>query len=592
VTAPESNSVASPGGSLASKAAKLLADTHIYTTQQLGPHTKQIQYELLEDFTNHMSDEAREALSPFLKMISDDPEIGPEIGQLFKFLAEARGQWQMFAAGTTTGAVMAGGLMNLVTNELNPVILRLIAGNPNNVLGASDAAQAKARRLPGPPTWDVEANKNGIDDNRFNALVELNRPQVPFLQLLDLLNRGQITQADARHELERHGWSDANIPRILSLRNEQLSAEQLAAMVNRDIVDREQAEKEAERVGVNGIDFDRLTLLGGDPLPIDALAVAYRRGFIDEATFMKGIVQGPLRKEWFPTLMKLQYTRMSTVDAADAANQGHITVEEAKEIATQNGMEADDFLVILKAAGQPPGIEFADEAFNRGFISDAEYTTMFLESRIKNVYMPLLKKMRTRLIPQETMRVLYREGVYTVEQTTAGLRAHGFSPEDTAALIASVHVDANAETRELTRAQVVDLYEEQMLETSEALAMLKDLGYDDDSARAMVELADLKKLRTYINSAITKIRSAYTTGKIDDPTASSALDALGVPTGQRDNLLAVWDIEKTTITKTLTASQIRQAFNKDLMPQSEAMARLMAQGYDETDADLFLQLTA
>jgi hypothetical protein len=54
----------------------------------------------------------------------------------------------------------------------------------------------------------------------------------------------------------------------------------------------------------------------------------------------------------------------------------------------------------------------------------------------------------------------------------------------------------------------------------------------------------------------------------------------------------LWDIERTTITKTLTAAQIRQAFNKDLIGHNEAMARLMSQGYDETDAGLFLQLTA
>jgi hypothetical protein len=108
----------------------------------------------------------------------------------------------------------------------------------------------------------------------------------------------------------------------------------------------------------------------------------------------------------------------------------------------------------------------------------------------------------------------------------------------------------------------------------------------------MIELADLKRLRTFVNSAISKVKAAYVNGKIEESSASAALDALGVPTGQRDNFFYLWDIERTTITKTLTASQIRQAVNRELMSQSEGMARLMAQGYDETDAGLFLQLTA
>jgi hypothetical protein len=586
------NQVGTPGGSFMSKVAKLVADGAIYGQTRMGPVRKQIGRELLDDFTNHMSDEAREALSPLLRLISNSPDINPEVGQLFKFMAEARGQWQMLAAGTTTGALMSGGLFALFTNELNPVILPIIAANPNGILTPSDAAAAYARRLGGPPDWDQEARKGGISWDRFKTLVELHRPQIPFIQILELYNREAISRDVAVGELKAHGFGDNNINRILSLSHQLLTPEQLAAMVNRDIVSLDDGERIAKRSGVDAEDFHRLTLLGGDPLAVGDLAVAYRRGFIDRETFEHGIIQGPLRKEWFPVLEQLQFNRMSTVDAADAVNQGHMSADDGARVAHENGMEPEDFRVLLKTAGQPPGVEFAQEAWLRGFITEDQFDTMFLESRIKNIYLPLLKKMATRLVPQETMRMLYRKGVYTVEQLARGLLEHGFSESDAEALIAAEQVERTATTRELTRAQIVDLYEEQIISLSEAVEMLIGMGYDDNEARAMVELADMARLRKFVNSAISKVKSAYVNGHTDEVTASAQLDALRVPNEQRDSLFFLWDIERTTITKTLTPSQIRQAFKKDLMPRNDALARLINQGYDEGDADLFLQLTA
>lgn len=586
------NTVGTPGGSLGSKVAKLVVDATVYGQQRMGPTRKAVGRELLDDFTNHMSDEAREALSPFLRLISEAPEIGPEVGQLFKFLAEARGQWQMFAAGTTTGAVMAGGLMNLLNNELNPVILRLIAANPNGVLTPTDAAAAESRRIAPSTTWNEEANRNGIDDTRFNALVELHRPQLPFVQILDLYNRGTISRDIAVKELQRHGFSDANVERMLALRWSLLTPEQVAAMVNRDILDESTARVLAERAGVDAEDLHRLTLLGGDPLSPGDLAVAFRRGFIDRATFQRGIIQGSLRKEWFDTLEQLQFVRMSTVDAADAVNQGHMSLADGQRVAHENGLEPDDFATLIKTAGQPPGVEFAQEAWLRGFIDEAEFDGMFLESRIKNRYLPLLKKMATRLIPQETMRMLYRKGVYTLDQVSRGLLEHGFSPEDVESLIAAEQVERTSTTRELTRAQIIDMYETQMVTLAQTVEMLLGMGYEEDEARAMIGLADIQRLTKFINSATAKVKSAYVNGHMDEADASAQLDALNVPVGQRDSLFVLWDIERTTISKTLTPSQIRQAFKKDLMSRDEAMGRLTAQGYDGVDADLFLQLTA
>lgn len=583
------------GGTLGTRVAGLLANATVATRQKLAPHTAGVAQKVLADFTNHVSDEVQSVMGPIWRSIATNPDTPEEIRPLMHALGNMRGQAWAWIGGTASGAALGAGLIDLLNNLLAPAILPLIAADPNAPLPPQDAASAEIRGFGWTGErydleWDAQAG--GIDRKRWRVMQELSRARPTPEDVKNMLNRRLLTYDEARLAMRHLGYEDVMARKLLDFREEHLRPEVLADMVNRDVVSMEEAEATAATHGVSKRDFDRMVLLGGEPLSPQLLGEAFRRGFIDRATYERGIVQGPIRKEWFPTLERLQFARMSTVDAADAVNQGHITLEQGKQIAHENGLDPDDFGIIIKAAGQPPGIQFADEAFNRGFISSAQYRKMFLESRIKNEYLPLLEQMRTRLIPQETARLLYRQGVYTQDQALATLHAHGFSPADAAALLALENTRSDDNTRELTRSQIVDMYEERMFTSDEAIDMLTGMGYSADDAQAMLELADLQRLRKFINNAVSKVHSAYVTGKIDEIQASSSLDSLGIPNQSRDDYMALWDIERTTVTKTLTASQIRQAYGKQLITEENALTRLTSQGYDLEDAQLFLQLSA
>lgn len=592
MTEPQPNIVASPGGGVGAKVSKLLADATVYTRQRMGPHQNALAQKVLADFTNHVSDEIRNIMGPLWSDFAEAEETPERLRPLFKSLAEERGQAFAWIAGSITGGAMSVGLSGILNNMLAPVVQKVLSGDPNLQLTPNDAANLVARGLWNAETARAEAARSGVNSARFAALAQLASNHPAPMEILEMLRRGSISEERARGMLEVNGLNRNDIDVYLSLRAASLTPEQLAAMVNRDIVSTEDGRAGAGRFGVSSKDFDRMTLLGGDPLPPQDLGVAYRRGIINRDRFEHGIIQGPLRKEWFDVLEKLQISRMSTVDAADAVNQGYMELREASAIARENGLDPEDFETLILMAGQPPGVEFAQEAWNRGFINEGEFSTMFLESRIKNRYLPLLKKMRNRLIPQETARVAYRKGVYSREKLLSTLQAHGFSAEDAATLAEMEDVGGDDTTRELTRAQIVDLYEEGIFATETAIELLLGMGYSEEHSLAMIELADLKNVRKYINSAVTRVRSAYLAGKITDAMASAQLDALGVQSGQRDSLMSIWDIDKDTITKTLTAAQIRQAVRQQLIDENDGVARLVAQGYAQDDATLYLQLSS
>ena len=592
MTEPAHNTVASPGGGLAAKFAKTVADATVYTRQKMGPHQNQLVQKALADFTNHVSDEIRGIMGPLWQELADQEETPTHLRPLFQSLATERGQAFAWLAGSIVGGSMSVGLGGILNNMLAPVVQKILSGDPNLQLTPNDAANLVARGLWNTETGYAEAGRSGVSRERFAALSQLAASRPAVGEVLELARRGDITDDKARGMLKTNGIDRNDADLLLRLQRTHLTPDQAAAMWNRDVLTTTQGRAIAALWGLSAEDFDRLTLLGGDPLPPQDLGTAYRRGIISRDRFEKGIIQGPLRKEWFDVLEELQISRMSTIDAADGVNQGYVPLAEARKIARENGLDPDDFETLVLMAGQPPGIEFAQEALNRGVITKAEFDTMFLESRIKNRYLDLLYAMRIRLIPQETARVAYRKGVYSREKLISTLQAHGFSPEDAATLAEMEDVGGDDTTRELTRAQIVDLYEEGIFAQETALELLRGMGYSEEHSLAMIELVDLKNVRKYINSAITRIRSSYLAGKIDVNDASAQLDAFGIQPSQRDTYLDIWTIDRDTVTKSLTASQIRQAAKMGLITDVEAIGRLVGQGYAPDDATLYLQLTA
>jgi hypothetical protein len=580
------------GGSLGGKLTRLVSDAQVYTRQKMAPHQNQLIQKALADFTNHVSDEIRGIMGPLWKEFADAEETPEHLRPLFKALETERGQAFAWLAGSIVGGSMSVGLGGILNNMLAPVVQKILSGDPNLQLTPNDAANLVAQGHWTAEHGYQEAGRSGVDRERFAALAQLASNHPATGEILELARRGDITDDRARAMMRTIGigTDDANL--LLRLQSIHISPPDVAAMVNRDIVTRDQGRAIAAKGGISTQDFDRLTLLGGDPLPAQDLGVAYRRGIINRDRFEKGIVQGPLRKEWFDVLEALMISRMSTVDAADAVNQGYMPVTEARRIARENGLDPDDFEMLVRMAGQPPGVEFAQEALNRGVITKAQFDKMFKESRIKNEYLPLLYDMRIRLIPQETARLLYRNGVYSRAQALDTLLKHGFSQEDASALLELEETRGDDNTRELTRAQIIDLYESGLFTMAETVELLLGMGYTERDSQAMVYLADTRNFQKFLNSAITRVRSSFLSGKIDSSEASAQLDRLGVKVDQRDMLLNIWETDRLTISKTLTASQIRQAYTKEFISFEEAVKRLTDQGYAQDDAELFLQLTA
>lgn len=584
------NSVTTPGGAIGARITRLVADAIVHTRAETAPTLARIGMQIFTDSTNHVSDELRGVWGAIFRGVAAHPDASPELKGLFTALGTQRGQAWALVGGTATGAAMGGGLMNLLTNELNPVVLPIIANNPHGVLGPGDAARAEMIGLDAPPLWSLEAAKSGIDGNRFKALVELGRPHPTPDELAAMVSRGGVSLDRAVAIMRRSGYTHDEAVLILGLRAYVPSPQELAAMWARNLVSDADGAALAAKSGADAHDWAGLKGLAGEPPDLTSIIMAWRRGIITEAQVDRAITQGPIRNEWIPAVKALQHEPLSPVDAASAVTQGHLTEQQGARVAALSGISADDFRLIVENAGLPPGLEFAAEAVNRGLISDSEWERMFLESRIKNRYIPLMRAMRTNLIPAETARMMYRLGVYPAEALATNLTGHGFTRTDADAMVALEDVRKTEGAKDLSTAQVIELFTDELITRETAAGMLSAVGYDDQETEWRLQLAEVDKMRRYVNAVVGRVRAGYVKSRIPVNEAIGLLDQAGVSPMQRDNLIDLWDLERDTVSASLTTAQIQAALRKGLIEPVDAYERFLGNGYGPADARILVVL--
>lgn len=585
------NEVTTPGGRIGARIAHLVAQAVVHTRRELASTQSSIAQEVFTTATNHVSDEVRAAMGHVFQRIASSPDTPADLVPLFHHLANTRGQAFGWIGGAATGAAMSSGLGDLLTNSLAPVISTLIAENPNAYLSPEQSASIAARGISA--DWDNqhEAARRGVSGDRFRLLQRLGQRDLAEQSVLELFNRGVLSTDEAQAELVKGGMSHESARKLVTLAKVPLSPQEAAQAWARNLVSDQLVHLSARTAGMTNEDADVLMGLAGEPPPTEALIEAWRRGIITEQDFDRGIIQGPIRNEWIATIKALFEAVLSPQEAAAAVTQGHLTMEQALAKAKLSGVTPEDFAIIVDNAGLPPGVQFALDAMNRGVVTKEQFTAMFLESRIKNKYIDLMLAMSRQLIPAETVRIAYRLGAYPREKALETLGAHGYSVADAESLLALEDIRAREGTKELTRAQLMSLFGDDIITEAEASSMLADMGFDPIEVQWMIALEEGNKVRRFVNALVTRVRNAYVQGTMEADEAIQILTGAGIGATQRDNLLSLWDLERQSLTAQLTAAQIVAAIKKGLLDRAEGKDRLIARGYTERDAEILISLS-
>jgi hypothetical protein len=360
----------------------------------------------------------------------------------------------------------------------------------------------------------------------------------------------------------------------------------------------DQAAAEALLAGISRERFDILLAAAQAPPAPQELVVALRRGLIPEhgegsasTSFDQGIREGALGIKWVDVVKGLATELPSPVDALQALLEGQIDADTGKALYEKFGGDPAYFEMLFNTRGSAPTPLEASEMANRGIIpwdgsgpDVTSYEQAFLEGPWRNKWSGPYRQLAEWRPTVREVVALVKNG--SVDDATALklFKQLGATDEMAAIQLADAHHEKVAPERDLTVSTIKALYQDGLIDQTEAGTLLGALNYSAESVAFLIDVWDFQVLQAKVRSAVSKVHSLYVAHKIDAAAAGRTLDGLGVPATGKAQMLAVWTLERDANVQTLTAAEIVDAVFYSIIDIPTGIGRLIQLGWQPEDA--------
>lgn len=580
------------GGKLGPRLARLVSRAHHDHLQRSQGTRAKILAQGANHFWRGVGGEYRLVLSPIFRLLEERLADDNPAKPLISFLVRQPGEGAALVAGHAVTSSVGSSIGRLISNLLSPEVNAILADTGAEIADVNTYATAWAAGQIDEGEAERRVRMAGFSPEVWPLLrhAAVTRPDISTLH--QLVNRHVVGEGLALEQLRAQGMPEEWAQWAMGLRRVPLAPADLADMVVRSILTEEEGAAYAAESGISAQDFKAMVLDTGNSLGNQELLFAYRRGIIDKATLEKGIRQGRTRDEWIPTLEALRYAPMTTADAVRAVVQNQLASDDGKTVAEQNGLDPKWWETLVHAYGRPIATMQSMELLNRGLMTQAEVEQAIRESNVKDKYIPLLLHLRRKLPALTAIKEIMGEGNLSPKDAVRLLEEQGYDNEVAVAYVAAASKVKLHGEHQLAKADILALYREKQIDNDQAREYLEALGYSHSEADALTGLTDAKRAEADLQNLLTHLRTLYVQHRIELSALSGQLDALGLSSERRDRLLGQWTLERDLAAPRLTAPTIERAFRQKVIDEADALGRLAALGYDETDARLLLALKA
>lgn len=369
--------------------------------------------------------------------------------------------------------------------------------------------------------------------------------------------RNRLTAEEGEQEAREGGVDRERYRALVGLATQLPTPEELFSLVNRGTITEAAARDILNFQGFLDDDIEAmLTLRDALPGPQDVVRFAVRDVYRPEAVSRGGLLQD--------------------LPAAATADGERV------------GLRAEEFEKFWAAHWVLPAVNQAFEMFHRGVISEDEVRGLLRTLDIAPGWRDELLAIGFNVITRVDIRRMYREGVADEAKVLETYLAQGYTAGDAELLTEFAIADATTDARELTKSEILNLYQDGALQRSEALDLLKELGFRDEESEWVLNLADVRRVRRFQELAVSRVRSRYTGRRLSDTEASTALDSLGVVPEERDALIDIWDADRDANRPQLGFALVGRLYREGFVTEEEARVRWAHQGYRSDDIDLLV----
>jgi hypothetical protein len=474
-----------------------------------------------------------------------------------------------YAVGFGLGVALGRALGPLATS----LEQEAYAADPSKAIDPHDAARIVAQALEQLGWGQSEAAASGLAADKFALLeqAELHAPTVG--ELLQLIRRAQVTDAEIAHALRKAQLEPTWDARIQALAQVALTPAEVATAVHRNImvgpglivktapttpgrveqVPQSQIDpvEQASWYGTSAEQLRVLVGITGLPPSLGEMLQLLNRGEVTEDDVRRAVAQSNIRNEYMDVVLGLRRRLLTPHEYQEAALRGVIPNAAADAGSALAGMEAADAQLLFEILGRPLAVHQITTGLARGGSYGGGYTD------IPEPYRDAVR--RSNIRPEYA--VLAHANRYTIPSYF---------------ILRAILQDGG-----MTEAEFGDYG--------------KQLGWPPDLAEKAAKAiggAALKVADPHVTKAATQLwttlHTSYVDGRTVDADASADLAAIGVAAAGVPQVLELWARERAIVRRSLTVKQIHDAIGQPGKDAAWAAGRLAELGYSADDAQTIL----
>lgn len=304
-------------------------------------------------------------------------------------------------------------------------------------------------------------------------------------------------------------------------------------------------------------------------------------------------------------LVRMAVREVFTPATAEKYGQFEDLPEEFLEASDKAGLSREFATNFWAAHWQLPSANQGYEMYQREIISKDDLLLL-----LKNLdYMPYwrthLEQLQYNVITRVDIRRLYKTGVYTEEQVYKGYLHMGYSPDDAQDLTQFTikeYAPVDEEKQKVSglvynnkgelvpsRAMVIDAYNSGVFTKEEAEAGLANIGYPTDAIKLILDSIDNALKQQIIDIEADAIADDYRNGVITLDQFRIRLTTLGVTSRYMEIVIAREIAQSKRRSKNPSKADLEAWTKKGIIPPEEYTRRMIALGYSEDDATLYLE---
>ena len=239
-----------------------------------------------------------------------------------------------------------------------------------------------------------------------------------------------------------------------------------------------------------------------------------------------------------------------------------------------------------------PSATQAYEMLHRG-----EITAQDLDDLLKTKDYPVfwrerLKNISYNVLTRVDVRRLIQAGMIDRDKAKKSYLSMGYNEEDAELLTEFAYKGISQDERDLTKSEIIGMYEDGLMAGSDVEGALVKMGYDTEEAAQLLKQADFNIAKAARTDTINYVKERFAADQINRAQAQSDLANAGLKGNSIDRYLLNWERAKTLQVKPLSLADLRRMYPKGIINEQEFRDGLKILQYSENAITKLIQEAA